>query len=1220
MRPRTPSWLTGSETGGENQKSRNSHIFFPFVNGPGSRSSALTFTHQRSDTPIFTTSPRNFRHSMASQIPFAMRKLKLNNRPRASSRATTASMACYDESAYRLHFDSQSSEFDVSSQASRPVSRWSSSTEGGNISPKKTGQRKSKTNSIFARRPGSPTSIASTNRTSMSRTSISVLGRHKKRASKSKLGEVSEFDPTTFRKHRMRPKTTGANGSHDAIYQEYDDLFDDTLEVLEDIPDEELVPEITEVTSNSSSRKGSEAGSFFFLCGNDSRSEQASPNLPKILSHSPLRADFSSSEPEDAKEELDTFSRCRESLRSLRQTGTATPPYSKPGSYEELYSSAITGTDKVLPKSPPTPPPKIDSDEIVPPRLVEALAPHETANNYGNIKRNSEMRVISYSSPGSQEALNSSRSTAALADLESSPTSIYNNQVPSQLQTNKIHSHPFDNTTSQQSPSGLGISNIPPPPIPPQSVLRFTQLINPSSSILNYSHSAQNSEGLSTPELEKDEGDSFGAYTPEEEDISNKMRSDVTSCLFEEVDGGVAPLFFSKMKKPLKIDSSVGGGRSVGIPTSAPLMRSPAMKQNGPPSSRRISEMQFRTVHELDSELKAAPNVATSPTDETSVIKSPTEPRMVSSVYDFSDLGFIPACEPWTPQSPSAKNLESIDQTVVVDEKQVVEDEDSRSCSDCESCASEVLDSMKEVVARPMQEIFNPSSWLYYHDEQPEETTTTAETDSIETKVETPEEQEAAKKERDLSYLRAFRTFLKRSRSDDAYIQRDVRFEFMQTHRYRAHVCANLPLTLPTKKPKVPKPLSKGELDAQVRDIIMTRLLSLMAYRWLNSGKLVISPAHDVLLACSYKRLDRRVKHKKDKRASELLSSVRHVQPDNPSAGRRRVLDLGGTPIGKSSHNDPFAMNKANRLLADWGWHCAYDYPRAKVYTVTLREVKTGDEDGSGSSSEEEKIDDEKARREEDAPRGPLNHRHVSVKCFWNLPFPDNHFDVISARTLYADLTNNQHTSSHSGRFIDEFDLVMEEVMRVLKPGGYFEYNLVDCEILNGSSSSREFAGNLAMNLADKNHDPFPARRFISRLHKAGFKKEEIKRSWIFAPLAASAPKPKPLPKDNIISPVEQVKPQLPGFPDLVMEEIKADMAKKMGHWEEQKAVPEGSTDGIAAISGLIGGWALERMACRIGMNGIEIATALGEVARDEIETGHRSGLKTLVGWARKSA
>src|SRR5690606_7115947 len=108
-----------------------------------------------------------------------------------------------------------------------------------------------------------------------------------------------------------------------------------------------------------------------------------------------------------------------------------------------------------------------------------------------------------------------------------------------------------------------------------------------------------------------------------------------------------------------------------------------------------------------------APTIPTSPTADNASVKSPTEPRMVSSVYDFSDLGFIPACEPWTPQSPDAKkNLDCL-AAFMVEEKQVVEEEE-KSCSDCESCASEVLDSMKEVVARPMTEIFNPSAWQYY--------------------------------------------------------------------------------------------------------------------------------------------------------------------------------------------------------------------------------------------------------------------------------------------------------------------------------------------------------------------------------------------------------------------------------------------------------------------------------------------------------------------------
>src|SRR5690606_27288460 len=144
------------------------------------------------------------------------------------------------------------------------------------------------------------------------------------------------------------------------------------------------------------------------------------------------------------------------------------------------------------------------------------------------------------------------------------------------------------------------------------------------------------------------------------EEIERKMRSDtVTSCLFEEVDGGVAPLFFSKNtmnKKPLKIDSSVGGGRAFGVPNSAPLMRSAAIRSSGP-SRRTISGVDNFNILELESQPSEviSPTIPTSPTADNASVKSPTEPRMVSSVYDFSDLGFIPACEPWTPQSPDAK-------------------------------------------------------------------------------------------------------------------------------------------------------------------------------------------------------------------------------------------------------------------------------------------------------------------------------------------------------------------------------------------------------------------------------------------------------------------------------------------------------------------------------------------------------------------------------------
>jgi hypothetical protein len=80
----------------------------------------------------------------------------------------------------------------------------------------------------------------------------------------------------------------------------------------------------------------------------------------------------------------------------------------------------------------------------------------------------------------------------------------------------------------------------------------------------------------------------------------------------------------------------------------------------------------------------------------------------------------------------------------------------------------------------------------------------------------------------------------------------------------------------------------------------MTSLWALMAGRWLNFGKMIVSPAHEQLLAsCMQSRTKR---SKRDTIGiTQLLSEAGiHNVSEHVSVikEKRRVLDLGGAPVG----------------------------------------------------------------------------------------------------------------------------------------------------------------------------------------------------------------------------------------------------------------------------------------------------------------------------------
>ncbi|KAK1757701.1 Ubiquinone/menaquinone biosynthesis C-methyltransferase UbiE [Echria macrotheca] len=282
--------------------------------------------------------------------------------------------------------------------------------------------------------------------------------------------------------------------------------------------------------------------------------------------------------------------------------------------------------------------------------------------------------------------------------------------------------------------------------------------------------------------------------------------------------------------------------------------------------------------------------------------------------------------------------------------------------------------------------------------------------------------------------------------------------------------------------------------------------------------------------------------------------------PNGVSYDRARILDLGGQGAG------------------DWAWHAAMQYPNTKIYTVTTKAIRQL----SNSNI-----------------RGPPNHRQVAVDRLTKLPFSDDQFDLISARELHAVLKLFGENGA------DEWDACLAECMRVLKPGGYLEFNVLDADIMNAGPLGNAKAVEFGFALQTLGFDPNPTRAFLSRLQRAGF--EDVRRAWLCLPVGPKRPaRPSP--------------------------SVDAEGGKTL----ELEAIVSGSTDNAAAVTGLAAGWSWERWLLRAEMEKaageLRLADTVtpGEAMREAgkmiadvhavIEEGREagSGFRILKGYARK--
>jgi len=323
------------------------------------------------------------------------------------------------------------------------------------------------------------------------------------------------------------------------------------------------------------------------------------------------------------------------------------------------------------------------------------------------------------------------------------------------------------------------------------------------------------------------------------------------------------------------------------------------------------------------------------------------------------------------------------------------------------------------------------------------------------------------------------------------------------------------------------KAIARVERERQALEQVNARMWIIEAAKYIGGGSLLNSPARCMTIR------------------TPKLGDIENGKVKTPA----RVLDLGGQPNG------------------DWAWHCSREFPHAKIYTATT----------------DRPLLDSRIR-------GPRNHHRAAVPHLWKLPFPDNHFHAISARTLFSYLKCEKPPLEH----LDEYDLCLEECLRCLRPGGYLEYFILDSEIVNAGSRGTAVSVEFGFNLKNRGYDPAPTKTWLGRVRRAGF--DNIKRAWTFLPMGTPS-------KEASILPESSPPPRESVFENEKYEAVQG---------------PVGSTADVASISGLVGSWTWEQWMLKLQLEMGKENLLEGVAAVLEEGKFTNAGWRSLTGWARK--
>lgn len=402
------------------------------------------------------------------------------------------------------------------------------------------------------------------------------------------------------------------------------------------------------------------------------------------------------------------------------------------------------------------------------------------------------------------------------------------------------------------------------------------------------------------------------------------------------------------------------------------------------------------------------------------------------------------------------------------------------------------------------------------------------------------------------AYYRAFQDYIIRAHGTDVFVHQLTRFEALQAQRVSLRESHRNQLLGKYQLSVVPQSAKKRLSTNVVRgdDDITIDLDKLRQEREYEAASQMAMPTWHVA-AMKFLNGGRLITAPVTKRLARLSRMAPGA--DGVTLDRARILDLGG------------------QSTCDWAWHCALQYPNTKVYTVTTKAIR---------------------QLSNSNVRGPSNHRQVAVERLTRLPFGDNQFDLVYARELHSILK----FTGENGE--DEWEGCLRECMRVLKPGGYIEFSILDSDIMNAGPLGLAKSVEFGFSLKTLGYDPSPSKMFLGRLARAGF--EETRRMWMCLPVGA---------KRNM---------------------------HKLEVPTPEDAPLMGSTDNIANACGIVGGWNWERWLLRCEMEKVAGEMRLadtvttGEAMKEAgkcldgvaavMEEGRncKAGFRMLNGYARK--
>ncbi|CAG8944440.1 unnamed protein product [Penicillium salamii] len=404
---------------------------------------------------------------------------------------------------------------------------------------------------------------------------------------------------------------------------------------------------------------------------------------------------------------------------------------------------------------------------------------------------------------------------------------------------------------------------------------------------------------------------------------------------------------------------------------------------------------------------------------------------------------------------------------------------------------------------------------------------------------------------KDSIYWQGFQSLRERSSKLDGFMHRNMRFDAIQSMRLGMSDLHINCLLGKYELVRPERPAYKGPFAKAPRNSMITSELAEKAqFAKLEKEQLVLAQLCQPMWAMDALRSLNGGKLLTSPVQQILARTTRKPSmTQGPHKRSFRILDLGG------------------HTSCDWAWQVAHEFPNVKVYTVAP-----------------------KGQIVNSAIKGPPNHRQVTVETLWQLPFGKNQFDVISARSLHALLK----TERPVGQDRDEYDLVLKECMRCLKPGGYLEFQVLDAEISRAGPYATATSVEFAFSLRTRGYDPVASKSFLSRLRNAGF--GETQRGWMFLPMGTE--------------PIEREPPRETPAP------------RVQSQIEDYEAVqgPVGSTADIASMTGLIGGWMWEQWLLKLRMEMGRERPMLLEGVGALFDEGRKSGAgwTCLSGWAMK--